>query len=410
MRALIVLAILPTAASFCACGSNDTSSYSSGDDADAGAGSSRSSASGGTSGSSGGAASDGSSSGAPNDGSSGGYGTSDASADGQVVDVTPPQDGGTGDGTVATTVTFNNGGFWNDTTGKKIQAHGGGFLKVGDTWYWFGEDKTMNMGGTGTFYGVSCYASKDLVTWEFRNSVVTRNTTSQLNVTNRVIERPKVIYNESTKQYVMWAHWDNTNYNDSQAVIFQSATVDGNYTYVKNFKPGGNDSRDCTLFKEDNGTAYFISVANTNADMMVYGLTSDYLDVQQVTAKIWAGQHREAPAIFKIQGTYYGVTSQSTGWAPNQGGYSTATSIGGPWSNIINIGDNTTFQSQSTYVIPVVGSQTTTYIYAGDRWNSSNLSLSQYVWVPLTVNGTMLSLTYYARWSLNLATGVWSPN
>jgi hypothetical protein len=26
------------------------------------------------------------------------------------------------------------------------------------------------------------------------------------------------------------------------------------------------------------------------------------------------------------------------------------------------------------------------------------------------VNGTMLSMTYYARWSLNLATGVWSPN
>jgi hypothetical protein len=297
--------------------------------------------------------------------------------------------------------------FWNDT--NEDQAHGGGFLKVGDTWYWFGEDKTMNTGGTGNFYAVSCYASKDLVTWEFRNSVVTRNTTSQLNVANRVIERPKVIYNESTQQYVMWAHWDNTNYNDSQAVIFQSATVDGNYTYVKNFKPGGNDSRDCALFKDDNGAAYFISVANTNADMMVYALTSDYLDVQQTTAKIWAGQHREAPAIFKIGGTYYGITSQSTGWAPNQAGYSTAASIGGPWS-IVNIGDNTTFQSQSTYVIPVVGSQTTTYIYVGDRWNSSNLSLSQYVWVPLTVNGTMLSMTYYARWSLNLATGVWSPN
>ena len=30
--------------------------------------------------------------------------------------------------------------------------------------------------------------------------------------------------------------------------------------------------------------------------MMVYALTSDYLDVQQTTAKIWAGQHREASA------------------------------------------------------------------------------------------------------------------
>jgi hypothetical protein len=185
--------------------------------------------------------------------------------------------------------------FWNDTTGKKIQAHGGGFLEVGDTWYWFGEDKTMNTGGTGNFYAVSCYASTDLVTWEFRNSVVTRNTNSQLNVATRVIERPKVIYNESTRQYVMWAHWDNTNYNDSQAVIFQSATVDGNYTYVKNFKPGGNDSRDCALFKDDNGTASFISVANTNADMMVYALTSDYLDVQQRRPRSGPGSTAKRP-------------------------------------------------------------------------------------------------------------------
>ena len=256
LAAAATLALIACGSS--ACGSNNTSNYSSGDDGGAGPGSSSSSGSGGASGSS---------SGAAIDGSSGGNGTSDASADAsadaQVADVTTPQDGGAGDGTVATTVTFNNGVFRNDTTGKKIQAHGGGFIKVGDTWYWFGEDKTMNTDGTGNFHAVSCYASKDLVTWEHRNSVVTRNTTSQLNVANRVIERPKVIYNESTQLYVMWAHWDNTNYNDSQAVIFPSATVDGNYTYVKHFKPGGDDSRDCALFKDANGTAYFISVANT---------------------------------------------------------------------------------------------------------------------------------------------------
>jgi hypothetical protein len=28
---------------------------------------------------------------------------------------------------------------WKDTKGNRIEAHGGGFLKVGDTWYWFGE-------------------------------------------------------------------------------------------------------------------------------------------------------------------------------------------------------------------------------------------------------------------------------
>ena len=82
----------------------------------------------------------------------------------------------------------------------------------------------------------------------------------------------------------------------------------------------------------------------------------------------------------------------------------------GPWTGQSNIGDNTTYQSQSTYIITVTGSQTTTYIYAGDRWNSSQLMSSQYVWLPLTVNGTKLSMSYYAQWSLNLGTGVWAGN
>jgi hypothetical protein len=312
----------------------------------------------------------------------------------------------------AVTVTFKNGVFWNDTMGTKIQAHGAGLLKVDDTYYWVGEDKTTNTGGTGNFYAVSLYASKDLVTWEHRNKVITTSTDPQLAVSNRVIERPKIIYNDMTKMYVIWLHWDDTTYNNSYAGIFKSPTVDGNYTYVDHIKPGGHDSRDCTLFKEDNGTAYFISVANSNRDMFAYRLTDDYLNVQQGSTgtNIFPGQSREAPAIVKIDGTYYAITSGSTGWAPNQGGYATASSITGPWTGQSNIGDNTTYQSQSTYIITVVGSQTTTFIYAGDRWNSSQLTNSQYVWLPLTVNGTKLSMSYSAQWSLNLGTGVWTGN
>jgi hypothetical protein len=318
---------------------------------------------------------------------------------------------GTG-GRVGPTVTIKNGGFWNDTTGTKIQAHGGGFLKEGDTYYWVGEDKTPNTGGTGFFYAVSLYSSTDLVTWTHRNKIITTSTDPQLGASNRVIERPKLIYNDMTKMYVMWLHWDDTTYNNSYAGIFKSPTVDGNYTYVNHIKPGGHDSRDCTLFKDDDGTAYFVSVANSNRDMFVYPLTSDYLDVQQGSTgtNIFPGQSREAPAIAKINGTYYAITSGSTGWAPNQGTYSTATSITGPWSAQKNVGDNTTFQSQSTFIITVSGSEKTTYIYAGDRWNSGNLSQSQYLWLPLTVNGTTLSMSYLAQWSLDIGKGVTTSN
>ena len=333
-------------------------------------------------------------------------GTSDAAVGGRDApvdvpgkDVSSSVDGG------GEVVTFKNGGFWNDTKGKRIEAHGGGFLKVGDTWYWFGEDKSQN---SGTFKAVNCYASKDLVTWEFRNAIITRSTAKELNTSDRIIERPKVVYNASTKQYVMWAHWDNGNYSEASAGVFTSPTVDGNYTFVKSFKPLGNMSRDCNLFVDDDGKGYFMSSANENADMMLYLLTDDYLDVKQLTLKLWAGAKREAPALFKIGSTYFMITSACTGWDPNQAQYATATAMGGPWSSLTNIGDSKTFDTQSTYVIPVVGSEATTYIYAGDRWQDPDLVSSKYIWLPLIVKGTKLGMDFHDQWSLNLSTGKWT--
>jgi hypothetical protein len=342
-------------------------------------------------------------------GSTGPGGGSGGSGDGPVV--AGGADGGRTDAAKDTSaandvvVTFHNGVFWNDTQGKRIEAHGGGFYKEGDTYYWIGEDKSQN---SGTFKAVNCYASKDLVTWQFRNAIITRSTATQLNTSDRIVERPKVTYNDSTKKYVMWLHWDNGNYSEASAGVFQSDTIDGDYTYVKAWKPLGNMSRDCNLFKDDDGKAYFMSAANENADMMLYELTDDYLDVKRLVIKLWAGAKREAPAMFKVDGTYFMITSAATGWDPNQAQYASASAIGGPWTNLTNVGDSTTFDTQSTYVIPVVGSEVTTYIYAGDRWKDPDLVGSKYIWLPLVVKGTKLGLDYAEDWTLNLTTGRWS--
>ena len=42
---------------------------------------------------------------------------------------------------IAAPQTINPGELWPDDRGKHIQAHGGGILKVGDTYYWFGEER-----------------------------------------------------------------------------------------------------------------------------------------------------------------------------------------------------------------------------------------------------------------------------
>ncbi len=319
-----------------------------------------------------------------------------------------PGGGGAGGALAANQwVTISNGGFWNDTTSKRIEAHGGGFIQVGDTWYWAGEDKSMN---SGNFFAVNIYASKDLVTWQFRNAIITRQTSTELAAADRIIERPKIVYNDSTQLYVMWLHWDGANYATAQAGVFTCPTVDGNYTQKSHFQPNSNMARDDSLFKDDDGKAYFMAAANNNQDMIIYQLSDDYLTVKSQVVTVFAGKQREAPAMFKQGGRYYLITSAATGWDSNQAQYASATSIAGPWSGLTNLGDGTTYDTQSAFVIPYVGSQTTTYIFAGDRWQDPDLVSSKYIWIPIQISGTALTLNDYNEWQLDVTTGHWSDD
>jgi hypothetical protein len=54
-------------------------------------------------------------------------------------------------GLLAAPQTIKPGDVWPDDRGKHIQAHGGGIIKIGDTYYWFGEDRSKDWtppGGT----------------------------------------------------------------------------------------------------------------------------------------------------------------------------------------------------------------------------------------------------------------------
>ncbi len=60
------------------------------------------------------------------------------------------------------TRTFSNGGIWPDTAGVHINAHGGGLLKEGGLWYWYGEHKTAGKAGNVANVGVHVYSSPNL--------------------------------------------------------------------------------------------------------------------------------------------------------------------------------------------------------------------------------------------------------
>src|SRR5438034_439558 len=122
------------------------------------------------------------------------------------------------------------------------------------------------------------------------------------------------------------------------SVLQVSDTPDGHFTYLGSFRPDpdkdgvGDESRDFTVFQDDDGTAYLIASTRANLDLAVYRLTPDYLDVEERIATLYPNQRRVAPAVVKKDGVYFLLTSGQSGWAPNQGRYSTATSMAGPWT------------------------------------------------------------------------------
>ena len=87
---------------------------------------------------------------------------------------------------------IKSGELWRDDSGRHINAHGGGIMKYGDTYYWFGEHKADTT--SSAMVGVMCYASEDLVNW--RNMGVALSVSDERGSDIErgcVLERPKVI-------------------------------------------------------------------------------------------------------------------------------------------------------------------------------------------------------------------------
>jgi beta-galactosidase len=288
---------------------------------------------------------------------------------------------------------------WFDTDGKYINAHGAGVMVHDGVYYLYGEIKKgktkLVPGQDWEDYrvdagGVSCYSSRDLVRWKYEGvalAPVAGDTASDLSI-GRVIERPKVIYNSATRQYVMWMHIDRDDYGYARAGVAVSERPQGPFRYLGSVRPNGQMSRDMTVFQDDDGRAYLVYASENNNTMQVCLLSPDYLSPTAVYRRILIGQRREAPAVFKAAGKYYLITSLCSGWDPNAARLAVADSMLGSWEMTGNpcVGPDsaTTFLSQSTYVLPMVGNR---FLFMADRWNKTDLEKSGYLWLPFSVRG-----------------------
>jgi hypothetical protein len=122
--------------------------------------------------------------------------------------------------------------------------------------------------------------------------------------------------------------------------------------------------------------------------------------------RVFPGETNEAPAIFKKDGKYFMFSSYTTGWAPNPGRLSVSDNMMSGWKALENpcrgneLEKKTTFHSQSTFVIPVVGKKDA-YIFIGDRWIPDNLKESRYIWLPVQFENGLPILKWHDSWDLN---------
>jgi hypothetical protein len=299
-------------------------------------------------------------------------------------------------------LTIQPGALWLDQRGQHIQAHGGGITKVGDSYYWFGEDRGQGLDPAKRYVG--CYSSKDLVHWTFRNQVLKQSDPENLGP-RWVLERPKVFYNAKTRKYVMYVHLDTGDYKLARVGVAVSDTIDGDYQYLRSFRPLGQESRDIGQFIDDDGSAYLIFEDRPAKGFHIAKLSEDYLNVEKDVCLIRAPL--EGGAIVHYQGLYYAIGSALTGWNPNPNKYATASKLEGPWSEFQDIAppETNTYGSQSTLLLKVTGTKTTTVIFMADIWKPKSQWDSRYLWMPLEIGAGKLRVPEPKPWTLNVRTG-----
>jgi len=349
---------------------------------------------------------------------------------------------------------FRPGAVLPDNHGTHLNAHGAGALYDKGRYYLFGEHKIAGPTGNSAQVGVHCYSSKDLYNWTDEGialAVAPAGSGSEIEQ-GCVLERPKVVFNKKTGQYVMWFHLElkGQGYKAARTAVAVASHATGPYQYVRSYRPDagqwpqsfrpewqqpqpgeqaltwwtpawrqavaqglfvrrdfapGQMARDMTIFVDDDGKAYHVSASEENLTLHLAELTDDYQGFTGKWRTIAPAGHNEAPALCKRGGKYYLLTSGCTGWAPNAARSFVASSVWGPWQPLGNpaVGPDadSTFHSQSTYLLPVAGKKDA-FIFMADRWAPKNPIAGGYIWLPLTFEGEQPRLRWADRWDLRV--------
>lgn len=290
---------------------------------------------------------------------------------------------------------------WFDSDGHIVSAHGGCIIKDQNRYYLFGEKHSDS---SNAFAGFNCYSSLDLYHWKFEKMALPVQDKGKLGP-NRVGERVKVMKCPATGEYIMYMHVDTIGYSDQFVGYATSKTIVGPYAFCGPLLFEGKPIRkwDMGTFQDRDGSGYVLLHGGD-----IYKLNNDYkCAIEHVSNSFTSGF--EAPAIFRKANKYYFLGSHLSSWEKNDNYYYSATSLQGPWTSggVFCPEGTLTWNSQTTFVLPIEGSTDTTYMFMGDRWSFPHqASAATYIWQPIILSKDSLSIPNYRQaWKINLKTG-----
>ncbi|MFJ6727853.1 family 43 glycosylhydrolase [Streptomyces sp. NPDC091281] len=281
---------------------------------------------------------------------------------------------------------------WRDTAGDPVLAQGGNVLKVGSAYYWVGTSLV-----SGQPKHVNLYRSTDLETWTFEGPILSQSGTTGDLATGKWLGRPQLVHNPTTGMYVLVVEVNGPTAGLGNSVLFAtSPTVDGTYTPGTSSLVNGYTMGDHSVFV-DGDDAYLVYVGDNattrNVSMNVAPLDADWTSVKPAVSTGWDNL-REAPAILKKDSAYYMFASGKDWWNATATSYRTSTDLK-TWSAWKTLATDppsgNSYGTQFEQIIPVVGSESTSYLYNGDRYSQFHGGtapapggIGRNAWYPLT--------------------------
>ena len=339
---------------------------------------------------------------------------------------------------------IRSGEVWLDTSGNRIQAHGGSIIEVDGVFYWYGENKERTKPDNGVWHwGIRCYSSTDLYNWEDRGLIIPPepdDPDSPLHPAKNV-DRPHIVFNERTQQYVCWLKIMGEGHTQESTVLVADSIL-GPYRIVRTgLRPLGMNAGDFDLVVHpDDGKAYYY-FERVHSELICADLTDDYTDVTGYYSTHFPRPQppavREAPAYFRRGARHYLITSGTSWYFPNRSEVAVADTYHGPWALLGDPhpqdGTGTSFRSQISSVFRHPGKKDL-YIALADRWTPDtspevcravhddmarvfagegppspeyeaefarvDTSVADYVWLPLRFDGDTPVIDWYDEWRI----------